>query len=174
MTSQDHNKVLGIMHLIYGGFFGLITVMMAVIFVVVWGSIKAASANDPNAPPAEFLLAIFGFIVLFYGLLSIPSLIAGFGMLKQRSWARVAGIVASVLSAMSFPFGTALCVYTLWFLFGQQGQTFYRTGYDMPPAPDWRGTLRDGSAYDWEAQRASQASRPREYTPPRQPPDWRG
>ena len=174
MTSQDHNKVIGIMHLIYGGFFGLMTVMMAVIFAIVWGGIKAAAASDPNAPPAGFLLAIFGFIAIFYGLLSIPSLVAGYGMLKRRSWARVAGIVASVLSAISFPFGTALCVYTLWFLFGQQGQNFYRTGYDMPPASDWRGTLRDGSAYDWETQRTSQSSRPREYTPPRQPPDWRG
>lgn len=174
MTPQDHNKVLGIMHLIYGGFFGLITVMMAVITVLAWGSIKAAAANDPNAPPAEFFLALFGFITIIYGVLSVPSLIAGYGMLKRRSWSRVAGIVASVLSALSFPFGTALCVYTLWFLFGQQGQNFYRGGHDMPPAPDWRGHLRDGSAYDWEAQRAAQSSRPREYTPPRQPPDWRG
>jgi hypothetical protein len=174
MTPQDHNKMLGIMHLIYGGFFALMTLLMAVVFGIVGVGIGAAAANDPNAPPAGFFIAIFGFIVVLYGVLSIPSLVAGYGMLKRRSWARTAGLVASVLSAMSFPFGTALCVYTLWFLFGQQGQNFHRGGYDMPPAPDWHGSLRDGSAYDWETQRASQASRPREYTPPNQPPDWRG
>ncbi len=53
-------------------------------------------------------------------------------------------------------------------------QVAARAGYDAPPAPDWRGTLRDGSAYDWESQRASHSSRPRDYAPPRQPPDWRG
>ncbi len=84
------------------------------------------------------------------------------------------GIIAACVEALSFPFGTALCVYTLWFLFGQQGQNFHRGGYDMPPAPDWRGSLGGGSPYDWEAQRTSQSGRPREYTPPRQPPDWRG
>src|SRR5215204_152771 len=135
MTSQDHNKVLGIMHLIYGGFFGLMTVLMAVIFAIVWAGIRDALANDPNAPPAGFILAIFGFITILYGMLSVPSLVAGYAMLKRRSWARVAGIVASVLTSMSFPFGTALCVYTLWFLFGQQGQNFYRAGHDMPTAP---------------------------------------
>jgi amino acid transporter len=174
MTPQDHNKALGIMHLIYGGFFGLMTVMMAVVFAFVGIGLGASAANDPNGPPAGFFIAIFGFIVVLYGLLSIPSLVAGYGMLKRRSWARTAGIVASVLSAMSFPFGTALCVYTLWFLFGGQGQDFYRGGYDLPPAPDWRGSLREGSPYDWEAQRAQASSRPREYAPPRQPPDWRG
>jgi len=174
MTPQDHNKMLGIMHLIYGGFFGLMTILMAVIFGIVGAGIGAAAANDPNAPPPGFFIAIFTFIVVLYGLLSIPSIIAGYGMLKRKSWAKVAGVVASVLSAMSFPFGTALCVYTLWFLFGE-GQNFHKGGgYDAPPAPDWRGSLRDGSAYDWETQRTQQSSRPREYAPPKQPPDWRG
>ncbi|HEX7313707.1 MAG TPA: hypothetical protein VF297_07285 [Pyrinomonadaceae bacterium] len=173
MTPQDHNKMLGIMHLIYGGFFGLVTLLMAVFFGIVGLGLGAAAANDPNAPPAGFFIALFGFIVVLYGLLSIPSIIAGYGMLKRKSWAKVAGIVASVLSAMSFPFGTALCVYTLWFLVGE-GQNFYRGGYDAPPAPDWRGSLRDGGAYDWETQRTQQSSRPRDYAPPRQPPDWRG
>ncbi|HWS87719.1 MAG TPA: DUF4064 domain-containing protein [Pyrinomonadaceae bacterium] len=174
MTPQDHNKVLGIMHLIYGGFFALVTLLMALIFAFVGIGIGAAAANDPSAPPAAFFIGLFGFIVVLYGLLSVPSLVAGYGMLKRKSWAKVWGIIAACVGALSFPFGTALCVYTLWFLFGQQGQNFHRGGYDMPPAPDWHGSLRDGSAYDWETRRASESSRPREYVPPRQPPDWRG
>jgi hypothetical protein len=71
------------------------------------------------------------------------------------------------------PFGTALCVYTLWFLFGQ-GENFYRGGGNMA-AQGWQPPhLRDAGTYDWEARRAAEASRPREYVPPPQPPDWRG
>ena len=171
MTPQDHNKVIGIMHLIYGGF----NALMMAIFVPVFLAIGAGAASDPNAPPA--LAAIFGFfgvlmlvLALVFGL---PPMLAGYAMLKRKRWARVAGIVAACVEALSFPFGTALCVYTLWFLFGQ-GENFHRAGFDAPPAPSWRAPLRDAGSYDWETRRAAEASRPHEYVPPPQPPDWRG
>ncbi|HEX8290535.1 MAG TPA: hypothetical protein VF570_02190 [Pyrinomonadaceae bacterium] len=171
MTPQDHNKVIGIMHLIYGGFNALMMLIFVPFFLLMAGFIRA----DPNAPPE--VTAIFGFmgaLMAFFALLfGVPPLLAGYAMLKRKGWAKKAGVIAACVEALSFPFGTALCVYTLWFLFGQ-GESFHRGGGDASAPNDWRGSLRDGSAYDWEAQRASQASRPREYTPPRQPPDWRG
>jgi hypothetical protein len=173
MTPQDHNKVIGIMHLIWGGFNALMMLVMAVFFFFVMGP---AFRSDPNVPPefATFFGLVMGMVILFSLLFSLPPILAGYAMLKRKRWAKVMGIIASCFEALSMPFGTALCVYTLWFLFGQQGQNFHREGYDAPPAPDWRGSLHGGSAYDWEAQRTSQTSRPREYVPPRQPPDWRG
>ncbi len=170
MTPQDHNKVIGIMHLIYGGF----NALMLVIFVPFFFAIGGIAATDPSAPAA--LTAIFGFfgilmlaLALVFGL---PPILAGYGMLKGKSWARVVGIVAACVEALSFPFGTALCVYTLWFLFGQ-GEQFHRGGFDS--AQNWRAPLRDSSTYDWETHRARHASQqPREYVPPPQPPDWRG
>jgi hypothetical protein len=174
MTPQDHNKVIGIMHLIYGGF----NALMMVIFVPFFFAIGAGVASDPNAPPA--VTAMFGFIgvlMLFLALIfGLPPILAGYAMLKRKSWARVAGIVAACLEALSFPFGTALCVYTLWFLFGQQGENFHRSGgvgqmygrgFQAPPLPD-------ASTYGWDAQRAQQSNRQRDYVPPPQPPDWRG
>jgi hypothetical protein len=173
VTPQDHNKVIGIMHLIWGGFNALMVLIMIPIFLLVF---PPMFRSDPNVPPefAAFLSTIMVLALVFSLIFSLPPLLAGYGMLKRKRWAKVMGIVASCFEALSMPFGTALCVYTLWFLFGP-GQNFHRGGgYDAPPAPDWRGSLRDGSAYDWETQRAAQASRPREYTPPPQPPDWRG
>jgi hypothetical protein len=172
MTPQDHNKVIGIMHLIWGGFNALMMLVMAVFFFLIMGP---AFRSDPNMPPefAKIFGLVMGMVIVFSLLFSLPPILAGYAMLKRKRWAKVMGIVAACFEALSLPFGTALCVYTLWFLFGQ-GQNFHRGGYDAPPAPDWRGSLRDGSAYDWETQRASQSSRPREYTPPNQPPDWRG
>lgn len=172
MTPQDHNKVIGIMHLIWGGFNTLVTLIVFPIIIAIIGPLLR---SDPNAPPelVAFFTALMVAALVFSLLFSLPPLLAGYAMLKHKRWAKVMGIVAACVEGLSMPFGTALCVYSLWFHFGP-GKDFHGGGYDAPPAPDWRGTLRDGSAYDWEAQRASQQSRPREYTPPKQPPDWRG
>ena len=69
---------------------------------------------------------------------------------------------------MSFPFGTALCVYTLWFLFGE-GKNFYET---LGAGGTGRGALPNASTFGWEAQGSTRA-RQYEYTPPPQPPNWR-
>ena len=172
MTPQDHNKVIGIMHLIWGGFNTLVTLIVYPILIVLIGGLLR---SDPNTPPelSAFFTAIIVAALVLSLLFSLPPLMAGYAMLKGKRYAKVMCVVAACLEAMSVPFGTALAVYSLWFHFGP-GQNFNSDGYDAPPAPDWRGTLRDASPYDWEAQRAGQSSRPREYTPPKQPPDWRG
>ena len=173
MTPQDHNKVIGIMHLIWGGFNALVMFLLLLIFVPFIFAIGSAAASDPNAPAGLVaLFGVFGVVMLLVGLIfGLPPILAGYAMLKRRSWARVMGIVAACVTALSFPFGTALCVYTLWFLFGQ-GEQFYRGG--LGSAQHWRAPLYEESAYDWGSQTASQAGRQREYVPPPQPPDWRG
>ncbi|MDT7807693.1 MAG: hypothetical protein QOJ70_1506 [Acidobacteriota bacterium] len=166
MTSQDHNKVIGIMHLIWGGFNALLMLLMIPFIIILLGPM----GSDPT-PSLQFK-AVFGmFWALIIGIttiFAIPPLIAAYGMLKRKSWGRIAGIVAAFFTAFSMPFGTALCVYTLWFLFGQ-GEQFYRGA----KVEDWRGSLRDANTFDWEAQRTSSAGRDKDYVPPPQPPDWR-
>jgi hypothetical protein len=171
MTPQDHNKIIGIMHLIWGGFNALIMLIMIPIMI---GIMRPLMRSDPSAPPelVTFFTAVMVAVLVFSLLFSLPPILAGYAMLKRKRWAKVMSVIAACFEALSMPFGTALCVYSLWFHFGP-GQNFSSGSYDAPPAPDWRGSLRDGSAYDWETQRTSQSSRPREYTPPRQPPDWR-
>ena len=170
MTPQDHNKVIGIMHLIYGGF----NALLLIIFVPFFFAIGGIAAADPSAPPAvTAIFGVVGFLMLFLALVfGLPPMLAGYAMLKRKSWARVMGIIASCLCALSFPFGTALCVYTLWFLFGQ-GEQFHRGG-GIQSAQNWRAPLRDAGSYDWQTRQAAEAGRQRDYVPPPQPPDWRG
>ena len=170
MTPQDHNKIIGIMHLIWGGFNALLAVFIVPFMLAIVGVIS----RDPHAPPeAKAFFGIFGlFMAAFMILFTIPSLIAGYALLKRKSWAKVAGIIAAGLTAMSLPFGTALTVYTIWFLCGQQGNQLYKKdSYEYEP---WRGSLRDANTFDWEAQqRAETRRREGAYAPPPQPPDWR-
>jgi hypothetical protein len=102
------------------------------------------------------------FFAVIYGAMTIPSILAGFGLLRRRKWAKTASIVAGVLSGMSFPLGTAVCIYTFWFLFSEPGKTLYdRPVYGLPPPPPRWGA--GGSTGQREAQ----------YIPPAKPPDWR-
>ena len=142
MTPEQHNKYLGISHLIYGGVFGLMMIAMVAFFAFM---IVATSSERPGeAPPAAFFLLMMTFMLVFYSALIIPSFIAGYALLKRKHWAKTASIVAGVLSGMSFPLGTAVCIYTFWFLFSEPGKILYdRPPLPLPPQPpatppDWR------------------------------------
>jgi|ERR1043165_691533 len=163
MTPQDHNKVIGIMHLIWGGFNALTLLILVPILLLFMGIISSA----PDAPPGlGIFFGLFGVFMAFLALVAgVPPIVAGYAMLKRKSWAKVAGIISACLCALSFPVGTALCVYTFWFLFSD-GENFY----NRPDAAAWRGSLRGANAADWQTRQASDA-RQKDYAPP--PPDWR-
>jgi len=46
-------------------------------------------------------------------LLSIPEIIAGFGLLRHREWGRILTIVLAFFALLEFPIGTALGIYSL-------------------------------------------------------------
>ncbi|MGI8654850.1 MAG: hypothetical protein ACR2LC_06495 [Pyrinomonadaceae bacterium] len=180
MTSQDHNKVLGVLHLVYGGANAFVMLMMTVYFAFIWSMMSRLPMPPPAYGGDPFPKEMFGFIfaamavmmVVFTIIFAVPQLIAGYGLLKRKKWARKAGIVASALAALGFPLGTALSVYSFWFLFGQ-GDELYKNGgkasvaylHELPkPAPDWAVNNANNKT----------SEREREYVPPTQPPDWRG
>lgn len=50
----------------------------------------------------------------FLFLLGLPSLVAGWGLLKNRQWGPAAAMVAAFVNIINIPFGTALSIYTFW------------------------------------------------------------
>jgi hypothetical protein len=155
LTPEQHNKYLGVSHLVHGGLFLLLMLFMMIFMTVIF-----LSAPGPGAPPAGFLVFMWVFVGGFYGLMTVPSLVAGYGLLKRKPWARTAAIVGAVTSAMSFPIGTAVCVYTFWFLFSEPGKLLYdRPRFALPEPPNWQvNTMQQLDS---------------QYTPPPTPPDWR-
>ncbi len=59
-------------------------------------------------------LGISGAIGTLLLIVGAPSIIGGLGLVGRRSWARPLIIVMSIIHLFSFPFGTALAVYSLW------------------------------------------------------------
>jgi len=76
-----------------------------------------AAMSDPNAAaaPAIVGLVIAGIAVLLL-VMVIPGILAGWGLLQGKPWARVLTIVLSALNLLSVPIGTALGIYGLWLL----------------------------------------------------------
>ena len=117
----------------------------------------------PGGAPVGIMILFSLFFTVMYGLMTIPSFLAGYALLKEKSWARTAAIIGGVTSAMNFPMGTAVCVYTFWFLFSDPGKRmFEKPTYQLPPG---RQTWAPDEAYKRQEQS--------QYVPPPTPPDWR-
>lgn len=161
MSPAGHNRTLGLLHLLYGVFCIALVITMT---VVISGMIDALSAN--RAPGETVPVATFAVLIVAGVLLSLilitPSFLTGYALLKRKQWARRIGILAGVLAGLTFPFGTALCVYTLWFMFGEKGKFLYhKAAYALPPPPKPRRKIKE----------LIRAAEP--YVPPTTPPDWR-
>ncbi|HYO90776.1 MAG TPA: hypothetical protein VEQ40_04040, partial [Pyrinomonadaceae bacterium] len=160
MTPQEHNKTLGITHLAYGGFHLLLMIFFSLIFLFV---MAVPHRGDGGMDIFTIMmLMMFAFSLLF----TLPSLIAGYALLKRKSWARTAAIVAGILAAPSFPHGTALGVYTLWFMFGNEGKELYADNARAWGAPARYGALPNANPSGiWSAGETRQ-ERERERVPP--------
>lgn len=163
MTPEQHNKYLGWSHLAYGGIFFLLMALFLIFFGVVF---IGAMMADPSAPPIVFFVFVWLFIAAMYAAMTIPSFIAGYGLLKRKKWARTWSIISAVIAAMNFPFGTAVCVYTFWFLFSNEGKLMFdQNNYALPPGrQEWTN-----ETWNHESSRQRDA----QYHPPPPPPDWR-
>ncbi len=71
---------------------------------------------------APFLGAI-GLLISGY---AIAGVIAGWGLMAHRPWARMLAIVLGCISLIHFPFGTALGIYTLWVLVSEGADVEYQ------------------------------------------------
>ncbi|MEA2204261.1 MAG: hypothetical protein QOE77_1037 [Blastocatellia bacterium] len=54
-----------------------------------------------------------------------PSLIAGYALLKRRTWARVAALVAVGMGFLNVGAGTTPSVFTAWFVFSKKARSLY-------------------------------------------------
>lgn len=58
---------------------------------------------------------------------SALNIIAGFGLLRFSSWARILVIILAIVNLISFPVGTALSIYTLWAMFNAEGKQLFES-----------------------------------------------
>jgi hypothetical protein len=129
-----HVSILGwlvIAHAALTGAIGLI-VMLGGEFVrrlLIENPVLLQNADPNDVPPPEVVLSIIGpatfLIGMIFMFIALPSVAAGIGLLRYRSWGRVLTIVLSFLRLLEFPFGTATAFYSFWVLLSKGGKSFY-------------------------------------------------
>jgi hypothetical protein len=99
-----------------------------VVLVLVFG-VASSAVGLSGDPDATFALPIIGVtgvaLVTFLVVLSLPGVIIGIGLIQRWSWARIAGIVLSILGLTMVPFGTVVGVYGLWVLFSKETERLF-------------------------------------------------
>ncbi len=130
---ETHVKVLGLLYIVLGAI-GLLAAFALLVIVGGVAGIVGATAvpDDPDAWIALPILGIVGTALFFFlVLMSLPGIVAGVGLLKFRSWARLLAIVLSILNLLFFPLGTVLGIYGLWVLLSRDSEPLFA---GQPPA----------------------------------------
>ena len=122
---QSHIKTLGILHIV----FGALGVCLGLGSLLLFGGIAGIIGMSDQSGDALVAIPIIGMvgtaIFLIMLLLSLPGIIAGFGLINMKPWARILTIVLSFLHILNVPFGTALGVYGMWVLFSPEATAMF-------------------------------------------------
>jgi Ni,Fe-hydrogenase I cytochrome b subunit len=87
----------------------LVAFLVFTVLKLVGGFVDDANATTILSIIADVLAVVF--IVI-----SVPGILAGMGLYKRREWSRILTLVLSIVEIFSFPFGTAIGIYSIWAL----------------------------------------------------------
>jgi hypothetical protein len=118
---RTHVTVLAWLHIALGS----LTLLGGLLVFLIFGGLAgtAALSGGHDAAPAGAVFGVVGTMLLFFiSLFAIPQLLLGWGLLQGASWARILGIVMSILSLIhpGIIVFTALGVYGLVVLFNEE------------------------------------------------------
>ena len=119
---EQHIKVLSVLFIILG----ILGIVVAVAFLFLGAGTAATILAEDDSNEARVGAAWAGgcitFVAALFGIMSIPSIIAGWGLSQRKSWARILAIILAILSLPQFPVGTAIGVYALVILFNEESK----------------------------------------------------
>lgn len=102
-----HLRILGILWIVISVLRLLAGVAVLAVGVFVFGMLQGAWLFERLVP------SVLGMIAGFMLLCAAGGLMAGWGLLERRPWARGFALILGFLSLLDLPFGTALGIYTL-------------------------------------------------------------
>lgn len=115
---EQHVTILGWLHIVGNLFFVLIG-----LFLYFFLNTIGAVSGDPQA--VVILSTVGTFVGGLLTLLGLPGIVAGFGLLGHKAWARYLAIVLGVLNLLNAPVGTVIGLYTLWVLMQEDAAAFF-------------------------------------------------
>jgi hypothetical protein len=120
MTTEEHNKTLATLYFIYGAMHGLTLAGLLLLVLVV----KLAALGTSSVSTFWMGAGVLIFVVLLL-LVGLVPLAVGYGLRKQKRWAKPLGLSLAVISLINIPVGTALGIYTIKFFRSEGGVRLY-------------------------------------------------
>lgn len=93
-----------------------LSIFNLLIAFLIFTVLKLVGGFVDDANGATILSLIADVLAIVFIIISIPGIFAGMGLYKRREWARVLSLILSVIEIFSFPFGTAIGIYSIWVL----------------------------------------------------------
>ncbi|HEX8845125.1 MAG TPA: hypothetical protein VF791_10800 [Pyrinomonadaceae bacterium] len=114
MSPQDHNKTLGIIYSFLGGLLTLAALVELFRVITLERELERIRSDTS-------LLAL----IIVGLLLTIVLLSTAYGLFKRRRWARMSSLILAGLFIWLVPLGTALAIYSWWFLQSEGAKQLY-------------------------------------------------
>ncbi len=131
---DTHVKVLGVLYLALSAL-GVLAALFLGLALGSSAAIVGATADPHDAAIAIPIIGMAGTaLVVFLLAVSLPGLITGFGLLAYKPWARILGLVLSVINLINIPFGTVVGIYGLWVLLNKETERLF-TRTPVAPGP---------------------------------------
>lgn len=121
---RTHITILGWLQI----FLGVLDILAAVaVFGVFAGvGLLAGLSGELSLPLLGGAVGtVIGFFLFLTG---IPNLLAGFGLLAYKGWARILALILGVLNLLKFPWGTLFAIYTFWVLLDDETARIFERG----------------------------------------------
>jgi hypothetical protein len=111
---ESHKKVLGIIFIVSAVLQALIMLVLS-FFISTAFSFAISQSDSQDLKILELIMGIFEYlpaiVVIF---LSLPTLVAGIGLVTGQKWAMIVSLIVGCLKLFSFPVGTSIGIYAIW------------------------------------------------------------
>lgn len=122
---QTHVKALAVLFVVFSGL-GILAAVGAMVLFGGAAGIVGMAAEGEDAAIAMPIIGLTGTVLtIFLFAVSLPGLIAGFGLLSLKPWARILGIVLCAIQLINIPIGTILGAYGLWVLLNKESERLF-------------------------------------------------
>lgn len=115
---EQHIKILAWLHLVGHAIF---LVIGGFLFMLLTG----IGAVSGDAQALAILTVVGTSLGVLLALLAVPGMVAGYGLLKRRTWGRYLAIVVAIFNLVNFPIGTVIGGYTLIILLQNRAEAYF-------------------------------------------------
>lgn len=106
---EKHINIVAALQIGLSVFHLLIALLVFTVLKLIGGFI-----DEPDG--SRILSIIADGLAIAFIIMSVPGILAGMGLYKRQEWARILTLVLSIIEIFSFPFGTAIGIYSIWAL----------------------------------------------------------